>query len=240
MDQHYSAFLANWFHSYHRFLVTRAAENHVPDFTEELDQAQQYIQQEEDDSFPDEEPVRQQDDWMQLCALNNQYAMHTSSDSPSIDWSEYARSLPQHKVREAPSRISSSWKDASHSDFVQYLPPVDISTLNYEQTLAYRIVLEHSNQLSSNQNPPPHHMIVCGTAGTGKSYLINAICQCLGDNCILTDTTGMAAVNICGKTLHSTLKLPIHTNVEKDMQGSSLQKLQITFQHKAHIIIDEV
>jgi len=83
-------------------------------------------------------------------------------------------------------------------------------------------------------------MVACGTAGTGKSYLINTICQCLGDKCILTGTIGMAAFNICGKTLHSTLKLPIHTNVEKDMQGSSLQKLQITFQHKAHIIIDEV
>ena len=108
--------------------------------------------------------------------------------------------------------------------------------LNYEQTLAYRIVLEHSNQLSY----PSLHMVACGTAGTGKSYLINTICQCLGDKCILTGTIGMAAFNICGKTLHSTLKLPIHTNVEKDMQGSSLQKLQITFQHKAHIIIDEV
>jgi len=50
----------------------------------------------------------------------------------------------------------------------------------------------------------------------------------------------MAAFNICGKTLHSTLKLPIHTNAEKDLQGSSLQKLQMTFQHKAYIIIDEV
>lgn len=131
MDQHYSAFLANWFHSYHRFLVTQAAENHVPDFTEELDWAQLYIQQEEDDSLQDDEPVRQQDDWMQLCALNTQYDMHTSSDSTFIDWSEYARSLPQHKVREAPTCISSSGKDASHSDFAQHLPPVDISTLNH-------------------------------------------------------------------------------------------------------------
>ena len=83
-------------------------------------------------------------------------------------------------------------------------------------------------------------MIVCGTAGTGKSYLINAISQCLGDKCILTGTTGMAAFHICGKTLHSTLQLPIHSHREKDLEGSSLQKLKTSFQDKKYIIIDEI
>ena len=92
----------------------------------------------------------QHDDWMQLCSLNSQYAMQTTSYSPAIDWSEYAQSLPQHVVREAPSWIASSRKDTSHLGFIQHLPPVDITTLNYEQSVAFKIVKEHSSQLASN------------------------------------------------------------------------------------------
>ena len=50
-------------------------------------------------------------------------------------------------------------------------------------------------------------MIVCGTAGTGKSYLINAIVQCLTNKVIITGTTGMAAFHISGETLYSVLQL---------------------------------
>lgn len=86
--------------------------------------------------------------------------------------------------------------------FFQPVHAVDITTLNYEQNLAYKIIILHSQQLASNQHPLPLHMIICGTAGTGKSYLINAISQCLGEKCLLTGTTGIAAYNIGGKTLH--------------------------------------
>ena len=48
-------------------------------------------------------------------------------------------------------------------------------------------------------------MIVSGTAGTGKSYLISALAHLLGSSCVITATTGMASFNICGKTLHSIL-----------------------------------
>lgn len=65
-------------------------------------------------------------------------------------------------------------------------------------------------------------MIVCGTAGTGKSYLINAIVQCLGDKVIVSGTTGMAAFHICGATVHSVLQLPIRSCNKKDLQGSAL------------------
>ena len=47
----------------------------------------------------------------------------------------------------------------------------------------------------------------------------------------------MAAYNICGKTLHSTLQLPVHKRGEKDLVGTSLQKLQIRFHY---MVIDEI
>jgi ATP-dependent DNA helicase PIF1 len=52
-------------------------------------------------------------------------------------------------------------------------------------------------------------MIVCGTAGTGKTYLISAAKQVLGTQCIVTATTGIAAFSINGQTLHSAAQLPI-------------------------------
>lgn len=120
------------------------------------------------------------------------------------------------------------------------MPAVDISTLTAKQNLAYAIILNHYQQLTLNQHPLPLQMIVCGTAGTGKSYLISAIAQTLGEACILTGTTGIASYNICGKTLHSTLKLPVKTTQQKDLQGTALQCLQATMKHKHYLIIDKM
>lgn len=83
-------------------------------------------------------------------------------------------------------------------------------------------------------------MIVCGTAGTGKSYLISAIAHALGSTCVVTGTTGMAAFHTCGKTLHSALQLPIHSSSHRDLQGSSLHRLQLAMKNKSYMIIDKM
>ena len=72
-------------------------------------------------------------------------------------------------------------------------------------------------------------MIVCGTAGTGKTYLINALKQVLGDKCLVTATTGIAEFSINGQTLHSAAQLPIRDH--RELQGESLQ---------AYLIVDEM
>ena len=90
-------------------------------------------------------------------------------------------------------------------------------------TISY--VCHHHDEKMINSNTPPLFMIVCGTAGTGKSYLIHAIAHALGNLCLLTATTGMASYNIAGKTLHSALHLPIHHFTMCDLQGASLQRL---------------
>ena len=61
----------------------------------------------------------------------------------------------------------------------------------------------HSEQASPKD---PLLLIVNGVAGTGKSYLINAIRSLLGTSCAVTATTGKASYNINGCTIHSLLK----------------------------------
>ena len=223
---------------YHDFLQTPYAQQCVPHFAKELDQAQQYVLQDPDDN-EETETEHHQEDWMQLCSLNTQYAT-TINSAHSYNWNEYAQSLPPQKVREAATWITSTRKNTSDSAFTRHIHPVDVTTLNSEQALAYKIVQSHSEQLASIPSPPPLHMVVCGTAGTGKSYLISALSQLLGDKCVLTGTTGMAAYSIGGRTLHSTLQIPIHPTAQKDLTGNSLQRLQMRFQGKHYIIIDEM
>ena len=49
-----------------------------------------------------------------------------------------------------------------------------------------------------SDNPPPLRMIVTGTAGTGKSYLIQCIRLLLGDKLTVAAPTGVASFIIEG------------------------------------------
>ena len=81
-------------------------------------------------------------------------------------------------------------------------------------------------------------MIVCGTAGTGKTYLISAVKQVLGAQCVVTATTGIAAFSINGETLHSAPQLPIREY--REFQGDLLRRLQVRLEGKSFLIVDEM
>ena len=76
------------------------------------------------------------------------------------------------------------------------------------------------------------------TAGTGKLYLINTLKQAKGQKCIVTATTKIAAFNIHGQTLHSADQLPICEN--RELQGESLQHLQLKLEGKDYLIVNEM
>ena len=85
-----------------------------------------------------------------------------------------------------------------------------------------------------------------GTAGTGKSYLIKAIrgrLQAMAGNgkspVIVVAPTGVAAFNIDGGTIHSTLSIPIMDGKKFDLNNISLKQLQERLQDVMYIIIDE-
>ena len=57
--------------------------------------------------------------------------------------------------------------------------------------------------------------------------------------CAITATTGKAAYNIKGITVHSLLKLPMGSRGNKDLTGQSLCRLQDSLNNIDYIIIDE-
>ncbi len=54
---------------------------------------------------------------------------------------------------------------------------VDVNSFSEMQKLAYNLVNSHFHDTSSNNEPLC--LIINGVAGTGKSYLINALRVCL-------------------------------------------------------------
>ena len=227
-----------WITEYHSFLQTTGARERIPHFLQELQLAQQHWIEED----VDEQQSEYQDEWMVLCQRNPRFRVHSEQDD-QVDWEAAARDFPREMLRECPNWIISQChlsKVSSNSTWHGQLPAVDVTSLNSKQKHAYDLIQDYHVRFLSAGTTDPLHMIVSGTAGTGKSYLISAIAHLRKDTCILTGTTGMASFSICGKTLHSALQLPVHANNQQELQGAALQQLQIRLKDKHYLIIDEM
>ena len=158
--------------------------------------------------------------------------------SDNVDWEASARAIPSDALNDCPNFVSSLRKHPRV--FERHLPNVDRSQLNSDQPRAYDIIADHFAQKKLGLSVGQLKMLICGTAGTGKSFLISAIAGLLVPSCLLTGTTGVAACNICGCTLHSTLQLPVGSHKRCDLKGASLGQLQQTFVNKSYLIVDEM
>ena len=151
----------------------------------------------DDQSVDDHYEEEQVDDWMLLCRINQQFqdAGNQMSDNEAVDWFQEVRAVPTDLLKESPGWIYSQRKEAEELGHQfqedEQQPVIDPETLNEKQQLAYDIITSEIGD-----NPEPVRMIVCGTAGTGKTYLISAVKQVLGAQCVVTATTGIAAFTI--------------------------------------------
>ena len=120
------------------------------------------------------------------------HALATRIAVGHIDWA--ARSAERYE----PERIGSAarWLDGVKARAV---PPeavsVDPDELNEGQAFTYRVIADH-NQRRLRQPTQPLRTLICGTAGSGKTWLIRAIKQLLGDACLVLAPTGVAASNV--------------------------------------------
>ena len=104
------------------------------------------------------------------------------------------------------------------------------------------MVVEHA-QLWQTQVTQLLHVMVCGTAGSGKTWLIRAIKQTLGTACLVLAPTGVAADNIGGCTYHSVLPVPSKDIDREEIVPrckTRINKMVTTLTGVSHIIIDEM
>ena len=132
-----------------------------------------------------------------------------------------------------------SWLSSTKDSFPLPPPPLapfSLDSLSGKQRLAYDIVADH---LFGELHNTQLLMVVLGTAGTGKSFLINAIRHMFtlhsqSDRVRITAPTGIAAANISGSTIHSLLSL-----LKENLTGARLNFLQTSLAHVRLIVIDE-
>ena len=116
------------------------------------------------------------------------------------------------------------------------------STFSTNQHTAFDIIMHH---LQAKEPKEPLKMIIQGTAGTRKSYLIHCIKETLSSQApsrhsplLLLAPTRVATFNIHATTIHAGLRIPI-----KDMSpfhGQSLAVFQEEMKHIHYILIDEM
>ena len=114
--------------------------------------------------------------------------------------------------------------------------PVQLASLSTMQRKAFDIIQAHT--FGSSQDDQLL-MVVVGTAGTGKSYLINAVRHLFTEHACapllkITAPTGIAAANIRGSTIYSLLSL-----MSRNLTGERLHQLQTTMAGVKLLIIDE-
>ena len=153
-----------------------------------------------------------------------------NASQQDVDWTSAVQSYPN--VEGAPSFIPKLRQRRRERVFTTTADPV---YLQGKQLQVYTTVQQHRISI----NPPPLRMIVSGTAGTGKSYLIHCLQLLLQHQLCVAAPTGVAAFNVNGHTLHSLLSLPVRGEF-KDLEGERLSKLQQSFSEVRYIIVDEM
>jgi ATP-dependent exoDNAse (exonuclease V) alpha subunit len=124
---------------------------------------------------------------------------------------------------------------------------INMSTLEEEQHAVWHFLCSTYSEILCGLNPEQNLIHVDGSAGCGKTYLIDAICQELRDmaedeeerNPIrVLAPSGAAALNVCGQTIHSALGLPVNCDFVP-LTGARLARLQTQWMGIKFLIIDE-
>ncbi|CAB4431124.1 unnamed protein product [Rhizophagus irregularis] len=158
-----------------------------------------------------------------------------------FDWMLLAEMGPSPNADTFVNRISRI-DDEEESIIVNY------QTLNNNQKILFKRIESHYHDALARRKVEPLRIIVMGTAGTGKTYLIKAI-RCRLQKMVGTGSkspmvvlapTGVAAFNIDRTTIHSGLAIPIINDSKRlEIKGERLKQLQDKLRDVSYVIIDE-
>lgn len=219
------------------FLQTQYAKKNVPDWFDKLQSVMQ-SQQEPEEKVVDTQCGNTREEWMIIPDLHSPFTNSLETNLESVyDWNCDRVHFSEQQIGEMPMWIK-NMREREDQVLQDKHQNIDINTFSEMQKLAYNIVHFHLNTCT-DRTQDSVSLIINGVVGTGKSYLINAIRVLLGEKCAITATTGKAAFNINGVTIHSLLKLPVGAKGNKDLTGQNLMKLQESVRKIDYIIIDE-
>jgi predicted AAA+ superfamily ATPase len=162
-------------------------------------------------------------EWMESVRPNAQYE-NCSSDfqyddgGPYFDWTNRSYDYPQNHLSFI-ENIHAKYEESSH---VLDIPNIDVESLNQEQLMAYNIVFKTLHLfISNNEDFEALRMVITGTAGSGKSYLIKCIIKAVrtifqtNRSVQVLYPTGNSANLISGMTMHSFLKILINARTKE-------------------------
>ena len=217
-----------------QFLNTSVANDYVPDWGTHLQNVLDNVVQDDDNanSSSEYEHENPQEEWMILSNYHKLQGTHQYPEK-SCDWHVDSTMYTVQQIASMTKWITNEKSDhtATARDY-----QVNTMTCSKKQQLAYDSILNHNSKTMAKEQLL---LIIIGEGATGKSFLINAIRSYLKDSCMVTATTGKAAFNINGITIHSFLKLPVGRMAKKDLSGQSLHTLQHNLLSVEYIIIDE-
>ena len=105
---------------------------------------------------------------LQQMSANQRHRLASETEEERADRLQQMRANQRHRLEEMPSFISRHQASAPQRTFTTTADP---QNLQGKQLQAYTIVRQHLEA----DSPPPLRMIISGTAGTGKSYLIKCL-----------------------------------------------------------------
>ena len=161
---------------------------------------------------------------MLICQHGQDLQPSSTDPNSNVDWT--SSSHLYSNLNEISSFISTHRRSVLQ---VSYTPTVNPNLLQGnllqgKQLLVYNTVKQHFESSDSS----PLYMIVSGTAGTGKSYIINCLKLLLQSKLRVAAPTGVAAYNIEGYTLHSLFNFPTKGTF-RELQGQQLHVIQQSF-----------
>lgn len=184
-----------------------------------------------------------QDELMPEESFNSQSPLHLASTSSQTDQHSNIRTTTYNQ----PAEIS--------DDHLRQC----VRTLNKRQQYAYDIVLTWCRNKMKNMNSlkpkevKPINLFITGGAGAGKSHLIKTIYHTVTKTfrhapmnpelptVLLMAPTGVAAINIDGTTINTTLAIPVLTgdNVPP-MSDQKRTQMRLSLSELKLIVIDEI
>lgn len=128
-----------------------------------------------------------------------------------------------------------------------------VGSLNTIQTSIFTTVVDsiekQMKEMKYVTSASSLRLVVSGTAGTGKSYLIETIADYLVLNhktpkgrsiVLIAASTGKAAFQIKGNTVHSLLSIPPTSLEYNPLKNDKLNEMKLRFSHCRLIIVDEI